>query len=186
MKNSNLDNTIKFIDKKIEYEGKDKISKLHINKLSNKKKIIGYQEHKKMKAHEAKKQKILNSKIYKFRKKLLTIILITSSIFIGIYLLKTFYDNSYVRSNDNNFKVENPNLSNSDVSTYSSIIKESVQNTLNINYKIKIKQLHKNGNLIFAQGYFNIPNNGDINFDMILNNYSPYSLRINGDEYFKK
>ena len=28
MKNANVDNTIKFIDKKAEYEGKNKISKL--------------------------------------------------------------------------------------------------------------------------------------------------------------
>ena len=186
MKNANVDNTIKFIDKKAEYEGKNKISKLHVSKLSNKKKVIGYQEHKKMKAHEAKRQKILNSKIYKFRKRILTIILITSSLFVGIYLWQTFYEPYYIQSKDNNFKVESENLSNSDVSTYSSIIKESVQGTLNIKYKINIEQLHRNGNLIFAKGYFNIPDKGDINFDMILQNYSPYSLKINGDEYLKK
>lgn len=186
MKNANVNNTIKFIDKKTEYEGKNKISKLHISNLSEGNKVIGYQKHKKMKAHEAKKQKILNSKIYKFRKKILTIIIITSSVFVGIFLWQKFYEPSYIQSGKNNFKVESPNLSNSDVSTYSSIIKESVKGTLGIKYKINIEQLHKNGNLIFAEGHFNIPDKGDINFDMILKNYSPYSLRINGEEYLKK
>lgn len=186
MKNSNLNNTIKFIDKKSEYQGKNKISKLHISRLSCENKVIGYQEHKKMKAHEAKRQKILNSKIYKFRKKILLIILIISSVSVGVLLWQKLYKPSYIESKDNKFKVESQNLSNSDVSTYSSIIKESVKSTLGINYKISIEQLHKNGNLIFAKGYFNIPDKGNINFDMILNSYSPYSLKINGNEYLKK
>ena len=69
MKNSNLKNTIIFIDKKAELEGKGKVPKLNLRKLGNDAKIIGYQEHKKIKIHEAKKQKFLNSKFYKFRKK---------------------------------------------------------------------------------------------------------------------
>ena len=186
MKNTNVDNTIKFIEKKAEYEGKNKISKLHVTKLSGKNKIIGYQEHKKIKAHEIKKQRFLNSKIYKFRKITLAIIIITASVFVAMYLWQKFYKPSYIQSNDNTFTVENKNLSNSDVSIYSSIIKESVQGTLGIKYKINIKQLHKNGNLVFAEGYFNIPDKGDINFDMVLKNYSPYSLKINGEEYLKK
>lgn len=186
MKNANVDNTIKFIDKKAEYEGKNKISKLHICKLSKENKVIGYKQHKKIKCQQARKQKILNSKIYKFRKKIITIITITSSILIGIFLWQKFYKPSYIQSNDNNFKVESANLSNSDVATYSSIIKESVQSILNIKYKVNIEQLHKNGNLIFGKGYFNIPDKGNINFDMILKNYSPYSLKVNGEEYLKK
>ena len=186
MKNTNLDNTIKFIDKKTEYEVKNKISKLHISKLDDKKKVIEYKEHKKMKAHKAKRQKILNSKIYKFRKVILIIIIIISIVSSSIYLWRKVYNPSYIQSNDNNFKVESANLSNSDISTYSSIIKESVQDTLNVKYKINIEQIHKNGNLVFSRGYFNIPDKGDINFDMILQSYSPRSLRINGNEYFKK
>lgn len=185
MKNANINNTIKFIDKKAEYEEKNKISKLHINKLTKENKVIRYQEHKKIKVHEAKRQKFLNSKIYKFRRRILAIILIISSLFIGIYFWQTFYEPSYIQSNYNNFKVENENLSNSDIATYSSVIKESVQDNLNIKYKIRIDQLHKNGDLIFAKGYFNIPEKGDINFDMILQDSSPYSLKINGSEYLK-
>ena len=70
MKNANLDKTIVFIDKKAEYEGKNRTYKLRLNELKGKNKIIGYQKHKKNKAHEAKKQKLLNSKLYKFRKRI--------------------------------------------------------------------------------------------------------------------
>lgn len=185
MKNADVDNTIKFIDKKTEYEGKKRIFKLDLDKLTDKEKVIVYKEHKKHRAHEAKKQKILNSKIYKFRKKIFVAIIIICSVFVGVYLWQKFYKPSYGESNINNFKVESENLSNSDVATYSSIIKESIKSTLNINYTIKVEQLHKNGNLIFSTGYFNIPDKGDINFDMILQNYEPYSLKINGKEYIK-
>ena len=91
MKNSNLKNTIIFIDKKAELEGKGKVPKLNLRKLGNDAKIIGYQEHKKIKIHEAKKQKFLNSKFYKFRKKIVLgfiVILSTNFIIIKcIYLL---------------------------------------------------------------------------------------------------
>lgn len=186
MKNANVDNTIKFIDKKTEYDSKNKLSKLNISKLSKEHKVIGYEEHKRMKAHEIKKQKILNSSIYKFKKRIITIIISVLIMSLGIYLWKTFYEPSYIQSNDNNFKIENENLSNSQSSTYSAIIEESVQSTLNIKYKVNIEQLHKNGNLIISKGYFNIPDKGDVNFDMIIKNYSPHSLIINGKEYIKK
>lgn len=186
MKQANVDNTIKFIEKKTEYEVKNKIPKLHINKLNKNHKVIEYHEHKKIKALESKKQKIFNPKIFKFRKKTLVIFIIILSIFVGIYLWQKYYNPSYVQSNDHNFKVETQNLSNSDVSKYSSIVEESIHGTLGVKYKVDVEQLHKNGNLIFARGYFNVPNKGDINFDMILKNSSPSSLKINGEEYLKK
>lgn len=184
--NINVDNTIKFIDKKTEYEGKNKISRLKISKLSKGNKVIGYQEHKKMKNHEVKKQKILNSSAYKFRKRIIAVFIIILITSVGIFLWQTFYEPSYIQSNDNGFYVENQSLSNSEAETYSSIIKKSVQSTLNIKYQINIEQLHKNGDLIFSKGYFSIPHKGNIAFDMILQNYSPYSLIINGKEYLKK
>lgn len=186
MKNANADNTIKFIDKKTEYEGKNKIFKPHVSKSNKEHKVIAYQEHKKMKAYKARKQKISNSNVYKFRKVIITIIVAILIIFVAMYLWQTFYESSHIQSNNNNFKVENESLSNSEVSKYSSTIKRSVQSTLNIKYKINVEQLHKNGNLIFSRGYFNIPNKGDITFDMILQKHSPYSLIINGEEYLKK
>lgn len=186
MRNTNVDNTIKFIDKKVEYEGKIRISRLNIHKLDKKNKVIRYQEHKKMKVHEARRQKFFNSSIYKFRKIILSIIIIALGVFVGTYLCQNLFKPSYIQSNNNNFKVESEDLSNSDVSTYSSIIKKSIRSTLNIKYKINIEHLHKNGNLVFAKGYFNIPDKGDINFDMMLENHAPYSLKINGGEYIKK
>ena len=186
MKSTNIDNTIKFIDKKIEYEGKSNISKISIKKLRSKNKIIRYKQHKKMKASEARKQRILNSNIYKYRKIIFSIIVIVFGLFISTYLWKNFFKPFYTQANYNNFKVENENLSNSDVQIYSSIIKKSIKDNLDITYKINIERLHKNGNLLFAKGYFNIPDKGNINFDMILKKHSPYSLTINGNEYLKK
>ena len=186
MKNSNLKNTIIFIDKKAELEGKGKVPKLNLRKLGNDAKIIGYQEHKKIKIHEAKKQKFLNSKFYKFRKKIVLGFIVILSTLILMFLWNKLYKPSYTDSNNSNFKVENETLSSSNASTYSSIVKESVQSILNIKYRIIVEQLHKNGNLVFAKGSFNIPDKGDVNFDMILKNYAPYSLKVNGEEYIKK
>ncbi|WP_455540168.1 hypothetical protein [Terrisporobacter sp.] len=186
MKNANLDKTVVFIDKKAEYERKNKISKLHLDKLHGKNKIIGYKEHKKTKAHEVKKKKLLNSKLYKSRKIIILAFILILSMLIILSLWNKFYKVSYTTSDNHNFKVENQNISNSDASVYSSIIKESVQKNLNIKYNIKIEQLHKNGKFIFSKGYFTIPKKGNINFDMVLQNYSPYSLKVNGEEYIKK
>ena len=149
MKNANLDKTIVFIDKKAEYEGKNRTYKLRLNELKGKNKIIGYQKHKKNKAHEAKKQKLLNSKLYKFRKRIIGTLVLVLSLLVISFLWNKFYKPSYTESNKYNFKVESDNL-------------------------------------IFSKGYFTIPNKGDINFDMILQNYSPSALKINGKEYIKK
>ncbi len=180
MKNTSSDNTIKFIDKKSEYDKKNHTSKFNSYKINNKK-IIGYEQRKKSKAKQAKKEKILRSKIYKSRKKILIVLVIICTIFTLSFLRQTF-----ATPTNTNFKVESQNLSKSDIKTYTSIIKESVQGTLNIKNKIIVESLHKNGNLVYSQGYFNIPDKGDIHFDMIVQSYKPYSLRINGQEYIKK
>ena len=86
MKNTNLDKTIVFIDKKAEYEGKNRTYKLRLNELKGKNKIIGYQKHKKNKAHEAKKQKLLNSKLYKFRKRIIGTLVLVLSILVILFL----------------------------------------------------------------------------------------------------
>ena len=133
-----------------------------------------------------KKQKFLNSKFYKFRKKIVLGFIVILSTLILMFLWNKLYKPSYTDSNNSNFKVENETLSSSNASTYSSIVKESVQSILNIKYRINVEQLHKNGNLVFAKGSFNIPDKGNVNFDMILKNYAPYSLKVNGEEYIKK
>lgn len=186
MKNSNLNKPIIFIDKKAELEGKHTVSKLHASRLSKGSKVIGYQEHKKMKIHEAKKEKILNSKLYKLRRKITTAVVVIFCLGILFLLWNKFIKPSYLETSNTGFKVESESISSSDMSTYTSIIKESVQKHLGIKYNVKIEQIHKNGNLVFARGFFTIPEKGDIYYDMVLQNYSPYSLTVNGEEYIKK
>ena len=45
--------------------------------------------------------------------------------------------------------------------------------------------MHKNGNRVYATGYFNDPSEGKIYFDIVLQNNNPESLVINGTEYVK-
>ena len=187
MKNTNLNNTIKFIDKKTEYEERKTITKINLHKLKNKgNKVIKYQERKKIKSQKAAKEKIKNSKVFKSRKTLLTILFLLSLLFTVYFLLNKLYKPSYVTSTGYTFKAESQNLSSSETSTYETIVKKSVKRILKINYTVTVNQLHKNGDLIFAQGYFNIPEEGNVYYDMILKEYSPYSLKINGDEYIKR
>ena len=187
MKNTNLDNTIRFIDKKAEYKGKNHHSRLNLKNLKNKNnKVIKYQERKKMKEYNAIKKKFENSKLYKSRKIILTLSIFLFSLLFIVSLLNKFYEPSPVSTEFTNFKSENYDLSKHEASTYMDIIKESVQGTLNIKSKVVVEELHKNGNLVFAQGYFNIPDKGDIYYDMILKNYKPYSLKVNGQEFIKK
>lgn len=186
MKNSNLKDPIIFIDKKAELMGKSKFSKLHKGKSEKKAKIIGYQEHKKMKIHEAKRQKLMKSNVYKNKKNISICFIAIISILILMFMWNKFSEPTIKENETISFKVENENLSSSNASTYSSIIKESTQSLLGIKYPVKVENLHKNGNLIFAKGSFNIPGKGDINYDMILKNYKVYSLKVNGEEYAKK
>lgn len=187
MKNANLNNTIKFIDKKAEYEERKTITKINLHKLKNKgNKVIKYQERKKIKSQEAKKEKIKNSKVFKSKKTILTVIFLLSLLFTVYFLWSKLYKPSYTTSTEYTFKVESQNLSRSETSSYETIVKKSVKKILKINYIVTVDQLHRNGNLIFAQGHFNIPEEGNVYYDMMLKEYSPYSLKINGDEYIKK
>ncbi len=186
MKNTNVDNKIIFIDKRTELDDKHTTSKSQLNKLKGKSKIIGYQEQKKIMVHKAKKKKFHNSKLYKLRKKILISLIIILSLFTLTFLYNKFYKPNSIKSSKSTFVSENTNISGSDISLYSSIISNSVQKVLGIKYDVKVLQIHKNGNLVYSNGYFNVPDEGDINFDMILQNFSPYSLKINGYEYIKK
>ena len=116
MKNSNLNKPIIFIDKKTELEGKHKTSKLYLSRLRDTK-IIGYEEHRKLKIHEAKKEKFLNSKIYKFRKKIIPLFTILLSLSAIMFLWNKFHQPSYTGGVNSEFKVENKSLSSSDKST---------------------------------------------------------------------
>lgn len=186
MKDANLNKTIKFIDKKAEYEYKNRKTKLAEKRLKLKDhSIIKYEERKKSKEKKEKKEKIKNSAVYKSRKKIITVLTVVLSLFVVFFLWTIFIKPNLNTIDKNNFKVESQNLSKSEISTYSSIMKESVKSTLDIDYKVIIKQVHRNGNLIYGAGSFNIPDKGDINFDIVLKDYTPYSLKINGNEYIE-
>ncbi|MEG0856628.1 MAG: hypothetical protein RSG52_09110 [Terrisporobacter sp.] len=187
MKNANLNNPIKFIDKKAEYEDKKHNPKLNVKKLNSKQNmVIEYEKHKKNKAYKEKKDKIKNSKVYKSRKNILKVSLCVLCLFILFSLWNIFFKPALSSSNaESSFKVESQNLSKSEISTYSSIIQQSVKSTLDINYKVVVKSVHKNGALIYGEGFFTVPEEGDVYYDIILNNYKLHSLKVNGQEYAK-
>lgn len=186
MKNATVNNTIKFIDKKAEYEDKKLTKKIKFNKLKNKENvIIDYKQHKKIKSHKDKKDKIKKTKVYKSRKKILTISVCVFSLFIIFLLWNIFFKPDLVNSQSNNLKVQSQHLSNSEISTYSSIMNECVKDTLNIKSDVKINNVHRNGTLIYGKGSAENSNNENVSFDIILNNYKPYSLKVDGQEYIK-
>ena len=187
MKNANLNNTIRFIDKKAEYEGKNYHGRLNLKNLKEKSnKVIRYQDRKKIKEHNATKEKLKNTKLYKARKIILTISICLLLFFSIVFLCNKFYKPNLTNIEITNLKSESNYLSNPEVSTYTNIVEESIQGILNIKSKIIVEELHKNGNLIFTQGYFNLPNKGYIYYDMIIQNNKPYSLKINGQEFITK
>ena len=69
--------------------------------------------------------------------------------------------------------------------TYKSIVTRVVNKYTNSSYKVYVSNLHQNGNLVYAQGYFDVPKEGNVHYDLILKNDSPTSLIINGNEYVK-
>lgn len=187
MKNANLNNTIRFIDKKAEYEERKTINKINLRKLKSKSnKVIKYQARKKIKSQVATRNKIKNSKVFKSKKTILTVIFLLSLLFTIYFLYSKLYKPSYTISTGYTFKVENRSLSSSETSSYETIVKKSVKKILKVDYIITVDQLHRNGNLVFAQGHFTLPKKGNVYYDMIIKEYSPYSLKINGDEYINR
>ena len=138
MKNTNLNNTIKFIEKKAEFSGRNHYSHLDIQKLKNKKNtVIAYEKHKKNKILKQKKEKLKKSKIYKSRKKILLSSVVIICLFILFLLWIKFVQPSIYSTKDkNSFQIESQSLSKSESSTYSSIIIKSVGSVLDENYKI--------------------------------------------------
>lgn len=186
MKNATANNTIKFIDKKAEYEDKKHNKRLRIDKLKSKENvIIEYEKRKRSKSQKNKKDKIKKSKIYKSRKRIITIFTCVLSLFVIFSLWNLFIKPSFVNSKNNSIKTESQSLSNSEVSTYSTIMNECVKDTLDVKSKITISNLHRNGSLVYGQGSFKNSENENVSFDIILNNYKPYSLKSNGEEYIK-
>ena len=84
-----------------------------------------------------------------------------------------------------NFISESTSISASKELSYSKIIEKSVKKYTGVTYEVKSKNMHKNGDRVYATGYFNDPSHGKIYFDIVLHNNNPESLVINGTEFVK-
>lgn len=87
----------------------------------------------------------------------------------------------------NNFTSVSPNVSKNDFNYYENIISTSLENTLKLSSQSRVVtgSMHKNGNKIFAVGYFYLADKEPIYFDIILNEQVPISITVNGIEYIK-
>lgn len=122
-------------------------------------------------------------------KKLVTIVicfLIFIMLFLAIDKFILSRDRKTLSStNSTNFISESTSIPISKESIYSKIIDQSIKKYTGVSYKVQSNNIHKNGNKIYATGYFNDPSKGNIYFDIILQNNNPKSLVINGNEYIK-
>ncbi|MBU5337559.1 hypothetical protein [Intestinibacter bartlettii] len=185
MRNSNADNTILFIEKKKEFENsKDNQNHHKITIKDKNAEIISLSSYKrlKFKRNHFKKEHNINIDKSKLKKRAFFIIILV--LFLLILASTVLKQNSYSEVPSNKFVAQSSEINKSDTSAYKSIIKRVVGKYTNAN-NISISELHKNGNLVYAQGYFNVPNEGKVNYDLILQNNSPTSLIINGNEYIK-
>ena len=196
MKSSNTTNDlIHFKSKKQELEKLHKREdytkeKMHSTKVySNSHKVLQYPNKRK------KILKRLTNTIDNFKsqlgtsKKLVTII-ICFLIFIMLFLaidkfILSKNQKTLSSTSPTNFISESTSIPISKESIYSKIIDQSIKKYTGVSYKVKNNNIHKNGNRIYATGYFNDPSKGNIYFDIILQNNNPKSLVINGNEYIK-
>lgn len=116
--------------------------------------------------------------------------------FIGIFILlmclviflnKALFKNTSKGANSQSpiSTTQNTKISGSKFSLYSDIIEQSVKTHLGIKSKIKTLDMHKNGNQIFANGYYEESKDKKVYFDIILKNNNPISLIVDGNEYIK-
>lgn len=196
MKSSNTTNDlIHFKSKKQELERLHKREdyikeKMHSTKVSgNSHKVLQYPN---------KRKKILkrfNNTIDNFKSKLATSkklvkIIICFLIFIMLFLaidkfILSKNQKTLPSNNSVNFVSESTSIPISKESVYSKIIDQSIKKYTGVSYKVKNNNIHKNGDKVYATGYFNDPSKGNIYFDIILQNNDPESLVINGNEYIK-
>lgn len=176
-------NTIQFKSKKEEFENlhkkfnhtKDNLRfyKAH----DNSHKILQYPNRRNKgvkKIHQLKE----HFKVNKYLKLIILFIIFVSLVFVAD---KIIFNNTSDSSKI--FTSENTQISSSKSSTYSAIIQQTVKKYADIDYTVTTESMHKNGNSIYANGYFEHPSNGKIYFDIKLQNNSPSSLVINGEEY---
>lgn len=189
MSNSNANKPILFIERKKEFENnKDNTSN---NKINNKKnaKVISLSNYKRLKSkkdHNKKDntKKESNLTIDKIKKKVFLIVIL--ALFLLMFATTLMKQKSYSQIPANKFVAQSSQISGVDASTYKSITKRVVGKYTSNGYKVSVLKLHRNGNLVYSEGYFNVPNEGKVNYDLVLENDSPTSLIINGNEYIKK
>lgn len=188
MRNSNANNTILFIEKKKEFENNRDNHNSKDNKIVIKDKnakIISLSTYKrlKFKRHHIinKGEKHLN--IDKVKKRVFLIVIL--ALFLLIFATTVMRQRSYSSVPSNTFIAQNTKINTTESLTYKSIVTKVVNKYTNSSYKVYVSNLHQNGNLVYAQGYFDVPKEGNVHYDLILKNDSPTSLIINGNEYVK-
>ena len=187
MRNSNANKTILFIEKKKEFENNKDNNCFNVNnkKIREKNdKIISFSSYKRLKFKKNHTKKENNLNIDKIKKRVFLIVIVT--LFLLMFATTAMKQKSYSQTTSNTFVAESAKIGATESSTYKSIVKRVVGKYTNSGYSVTVSELHKNGNLVYARGYFDVPNEGKINYDLILKNDSPTSLIINRNEYIKK
>lgn len=186
MSNSNVNKTILFIEKKKEFENNKDNNCFQDNskKIREKNdKIISFASYKRLKLKKNHTKKENNLNINKIKKKVFLIVIV--ALFLLMFATTLMKQKSYSEAPSNSFVAESAQINSTESSTYKSIVKRVVGKYTNVGYNVTVSNLHKNGNLVYAQGYFDVPKEGKVNYDLILKNDSPISLIINGKEYIK-
>lgn len=180
MKDNENDKTISFEDKKqLKYSTqKQTKQKSQQSNSNNSNKIISYGINKKK-----KKAKTILFK----NKSPITLIFI-----LAIICLISASINNNLPDNKNKhiptFKSINPTVSQTDFANYATKISISLKDTLNLkeDSRVVTESMHKNGNKLYAQGYFFLDKYKQIYFDITLEDDSTTSLIVNGIDYTNK
>lgn len=184
MRSSNANNTILFEEKRKEFENNknnnEKDNKVILETKNSK--IISLSTYKRLKFKNHIKKDTL-SNVGKTKKRIFLIVIL--ALFLLIFATTAMKEKSYGQASSNTFVAQNYKITQTETSTYKTIITKAVNKYTNTNYNVNVSNLHQNGNLIYAQGYFDVPEEGKVNYDMILRDNSPTSLTINGNEYIK-
>lgn len=187
MRNSSANNTILFIEKKKEFENNKDNHNCKDNKIIIKdkdSKIISLSTYKRLKFkrhHINKGENEFN--IDKVKKRVFLIVIL--ALFLLIFATTIMKQRSYSTIPSNTFVAQSSKINTTETLTYKSIVTRVVNKYTNSSYNVCVSNLHQNGNLVYAQGYFNVPKEGKVNYDLILKNNLPTSLIINGNEYIK-
>lgn len=187
MRNSNANNTILFSEKKKEFENSKDNHNFHDYKALKDKnaEIISLSSYKrlKFKKNHFKKEGHVDTNKNKLKNKIFLVVII--ALFLLIFITTFLKQSSQSEVASNTFVAQSSEINKSDSSAYKATVKKVVGKYTNTSYNVYVSELHQNGNLVYAQGYFSVPNEGNVNYDLILQDNSPTSLIINGNEYIK-